>query len=80
MCVCVCVYVCVCVQGRIQDFHLGGAQKIICANAYYERKLRSPFRQGSRARLRALEALGFFNAPYSAIWALCLSMLIQNGL
>ena len=23
-CVCVCVYVCVCVQGRIQDFHLGG--------------------------------------------------------
>ena len=50
-------------QWRIQDFHLGGAQKITCANAiYYEREIRSPFRQGSRARLRALEALGVFNA------------------
>ena len=49
-------------QGRIQDFHLGGAQKIICANAHYEREIRNPFRQGSRARLRALEALGVFNA------------------
>ena len=38
----------------------GGAQKITCANAHYEREIRSPFRQGSRARLRALEALGFF--------------------
>ena len=46
------------IQGRIQDFHLGGEG----ANAHYEREIRSPFRQGSRARLRALEALGVFNA------------------
>ena len=37
----------------------GGAQKIMCPHAHYEREIRSPFRQGSRARLRALEALGF---------------------
>ena len=49
-------------QGRIQDFHLRGAQKITCANAHYDREIRSPFRQGSRACLRALEALGVFNA------------------
>ena len=36
----------------------GGVQKIMCANAHYEHKTRSPFRQGSRACLRALEALG----------------------
>ena len=46
-------------QGRIQDFHLGGAQKIICANAHHEREIRSPFRQGSRARL-TLIPLGYF--------------------
>ena len=48
-------------QGRIQDFHLGGGgggRKRLCANAHYEREIRSPFRQGSRA----LEALGGFNA------------------
>ena len=28
----------------------GGAQKIICANAHYEREIRSSFRQGSRAK------------------------------
>ena len=52
------------IQGRIQDFNLGGggAQKIICANAHYEREIRSPFWQGSRARLMALEALRVFNA------------------
>ena len=32
----------------------GGAQKIMCAQAHYEGE--SPFRQGSRARLRALQA------------------------
>ena len=44
------------------SFRGGGAQKITCANAHYEREIRSPFRQRSRARLRALEALGFFYA------------------
>ena len=46
------------IQRRIQDFHLGGggAQMITCADAHYEREIRSPFRQGSR------EALGDFNA------------------
>ena len=53
------------ISGTDPEFSLGGgggAQKIICANAHYEREIRSPFRQGSRARLRALEALGVFNA------------------
>ena len=40
----------------------GGVQKIMCANAHYEHKTRSPFRQGSRACLRALEILGVFDA------------------
>ena len=40
----------------------GGAQEIMSANAHYERKTRSAFRQGSRARLRALEAPWLFYA------------------
>ena len=54
-------------QGRIQEFHLGGAQKIICANAQYEREILSAGIQG-------------FLMLSSAIWALFLSILIQNGL
>ena len=49
------------IQGRFQDSNLeggGGAQKIIGAHAHYERETRGPFRQGSTARWRALEALG----------------------
>ena len=38
----------------------GGAQKIMCPHSHYERETRSPYRQGSRARLRALEALWVF--------------------
>ena len=49
-------------QGRIQDFHLGEEQQIMCAHAHHERKARSPLRPGSRTRLRALEALGTFDA------------------
>ena len=30
----------------------------MCAHAHHERDAQSPLRQGSRARLRALEALG----------------------
>ena len=37
----------------------GGGEKIMCAHAHHEREARSPLRPGSRARLRALEALGF---------------------
>ena len=49
-------------QGRIQGFHLGGgggALRIICVHAQYERKARSPFRPGSSARL-TLKRLGYF--------------------
>ena len=52
-------------QGRIHDFHGGGgggAKKIMCVHAHHEREPRSPLRPGSRACLRALETLGFFNA------------------
>ena len=38
------------IQGRIQDFNRGGGGT---------GETRSPFRQGSRARLRVMEALGF---------------------
>ena len=59
----------------------GGLQKIICAHAHHEHEPRSPLWPGSRARLRALEALGFFFFMLShAIWALFLSILIQNGI
>ena len=50
-----------------------------CANAHYERETRIPFPQGSRSRLRALEALGIFMLS-RAICALFLSILIQNGI
>ena len=39
-------------QGRIQDFYLEGAQKIVCMHAPHEREAPSPLRPG------ALEALG----------------------
>ena len=45
-------------QGRIQDFHLAGAQKIICAHAHFESEPRRPL----RPRCKVLEALGVFNA------------------
>ena len=51
-----------CFQGRIQDFHLGGAKDYARTLAHYERETQSPFRQESRTRLRALEALGHFYA------------------
>ena len=39
-------------SGADPGFSFRGAQKIICANAHYEREIRSPFRQGSRARYK----------------------------
>ena len=41
----------------------GGAKAYKCAlHAHHEREARSPLRPGSRARLKALEALGVFDA------------------
>ena len=58
----------------------GGAQKIMRAHAHREHKTRSPLRPGPcRARLRALEALGVLMLS-RAIWALFVSILIQNGI
>ena len=34
------------IQGRIQDFHLGGAQKIMCPHAHYEGKTELTFGRG----------------------------------
>ena len=50
--------------GVVQDFHLEGAQKNVCAHAHYERKVRSAVhvRPGSMAHLRPLATLGFFHA------------------
>ena len=72
---------------RIFSFGGGGTKDYMCAQAHYERKAWSPFRLGSRARLRTLEALGvFFMLPH-AIWGrgggggvlpYCLSILMQN--
>ena len=33
-------------QGRIQDFHLGGAQKIMCPHEHYERGTELSFGRG----------------------------------
>ena len=35
-------------QGRIQDFHLGGggAQKVVCQHAHYERRTELTFGRG----------------------------------
>ena len=59
-------------QERIQDFYFyiyiyifffwGGAQKIMWQHANHKLKAQSPLRPGSRAHLRALEALWVFNA------------------
>ena len=46
------------IQGQIQDFHLEGVQKIMCEHPHHKCKAQSPIRPGSRAQLRALEALG----------------------
>ena len=55
-------------RGGSRIFMGGGRAK--CANAHYERETRSPFRHGSRAGLRALEALGVFLMVSRDIWAL----------
>ena len=45
-------------RSRAERIFIGGrVQRIMCANAHYECKTRNTFRQGSKARLRALEAL-----------------------
>ena len=56
-------------QGRIQDFQIEGAQKIMRSAHYYEHEARSPLQPGSiirRARIEALEA-------YDCRWSLMLS-------
>ena len=51
-------------QGRIQDFHGGGGQKIMCAHAHHEREV--PY--------ACMEALGVFDA------LLCyLSLIIKHS-
>ena len=42
----------------LQDFHLEGAQKIMCPHAHYEHGTELTFGRGPR--LRDLEALGLF--------------------
>ena len=39
---------------------IGGGGEIMCAHTYTSAKPEVPFGTGSRARLMALEALGFF--------------------
>ena len=59
----------------------GGAQKIMCAHAHHEREPQSPLRPGFRAHL--LKGPGSsrgFMMLSRAIWALFLSILIQNGI
>ena len=58
-------------QGRIQEFHVGGVQKIMCPHAHYERKTELTFDRGPGSS-RAVLVLS------RAIWALFLSILIKN--
>ena len=73
-----------CVQGRIQDFHLGGGgggAKRSCAPTHImSTKPEVPYsRSPGPAGWRALEAIGFLMLSH-AIWALFLSIPIQNGM
>ena len=54
-------------RGKIQDFHLGGAKPIMCVHAHHKCETWSPLRPG-------------FLMLSRAIWALFLSILIQNGI
>ena len=47
-------------QGRIQDFYLGGGAKNYVPERTLRARNQTHFWQGPRARLRALEALGLF--------------------
>ena len=80
-------------SGADSGFSLGGgggggaAQKILCAHAHHKREARSPLQLGSRAHLRALEALGGGGGggggggdALSCYLSLFLSILIQNGI
>ena len=50
-------HACVRLQGRIQDFHWGGAQKIMCLHAHYEHGTELPF-AGIQGSLKGPEGLG----------------------
>ena len=66
-------------QGRIQDFHWGrgggGAQKIMCVHGHHESEAQSSLLPGGGG-WKLLGVLMLSNA----IWALFLSILIQNGI
>ena len=66
-------------QGQIQDFHGGGGGGVQKITHIMSAKPKVPYSQGPGACLRALQALWVVDA-LSAIWALFLSILIQNGI
>ena len=63
-------------------FSFRGVQKNMCGHAHHEREARSPSRPGSRAHLRALEALEDFDALlcYLSLIFKHSEFLIQNGI
>ena len=62
-------------QGRVQDFQIEGAQKIMCTPCTSRARSMKSITAGVQARLRALEALEF-QIFFHGIWALFLSILI----
>ena len=50
------------IQGRIQDFNLGGAQTIMCPHAHYERWTELTFGKGPVPAYGPWKLLGCFNA------------------
>ena len=67
--------------GADPGFSFRGGTKDYVRSRTPRARRRSPLRPGSRARLRALEALGFFFFMLSrASWELFVCLLIQNGI
>ena len=57
----------------------GGAKDYMCMYAHHEHEAQSPLQPGSMGPLKGLQALGFLILS-RAIWALSVSIPIQNGI
>ena len=66
-------------QGRIQDFNLGGRQKILWAQAHYERGTKLTFGMGPGARFKDPGSSRVVLMLSRAIWAFFLKGKFSSG-